>query len=67
VLLTQVKKELKRLDKEHTAETGVKRRWFIGSDEEVVDWLQFLERPKPENQCVSSYDFSTTYTTLPRP
>jgi len=64
VLLSQVKKELKKLDKAHIAETGVKRCWFVDSYEEVVDWLQLLERPKSENQCINTYDFSTMYTTL---
>jgi len=42
----------------------VNRCWLVDSYEEVVGWLQLLERPKPENQCISTYDFSTMYTTL---
>jgi len=61
--ITQVKKELKKLDKEHVAETGVKSSCFVDSYEEVVGWLQLLERPKPGNQCINTYDFSTMYTT----
>jgi len=61
---SQVKKELKKLDKEHTAKTGLKRCWFVDRYEGVVGWLQLLERPKPENHCINTYAFSTMYTTL---
>jgi len=59
VLITQVKKELKKLDKEHIAEIGVKRCWFIDSYEVLVGWLQLFGREttnlKPENQCTNIY------------
>jgi len=64
VLLMEIKKELMRRDKEHIAETGIKRCWFIDSYEEVISWLELLDRPDKASQCINTYDFSTVCTTL---
>jgi len=63
VLLMEIKKEVKRRDKEHIAETGIKRCWFIDIYEEVISWLELLDRPDKASQCINTYDFSTMYHT----
>jgi len=60
----EVKKELKRMDTEHKAGTGIKRCWYINSYEEVVECLKCSDRIYRDDQCINTYDFSTMYTTL---
>jgi len=62
-VLSQVKKELKKLYKEHTAETGGEML-VCRQLQRSRGLARNLERPKPENQCISTYGFSTVYTTL---
>jgi hypothetical protein len=65
IMLGAVKKALKARDEIYHNRTGIRRCWFVDSYEEVSLRLRSLVRPTdPTQRCVSTYDFTTMYTTL---
>jgi hypothetical protein len=63
--LALIKKELKILDDQYFFQHGIKRCWFVDSAKEVTTWLRTLDRPADVSErCITTYDFSTMYTTL---
>jgi hypothetical protein len=65
VMLGAIKRALTARDNLYFLRTGTRRCWFVDSYEEASMRLRSLDPPNnSEDRCISTYDFTTMYTTL---